>query len=79
MTPLPTSKFDVRAAHLCNKVVDRFSLENVSVLAWEFRTHISTDHKMYYTGPESGMHSTALNRCMADCYGSHLVVIGPIW
>ena len=52
---------------------------NPTVSRDQHRTQISTEHKMYLTGPESDMQSTALNQCMADCYGSNLVVLGPIW
>ena len=34
---------------------------------------------MYLEGPEFDMQSTAPNRCMADFYGWHLVILGPIW
>ena len=34
---------------------------------------------MYLTGTESNMQSTAPNRCMVHCYGSYLVVLGPMW
>ena len=77
--PIPSSTFDVGAAHFCTEVVDRNFLDNVSVLTWEFHTNISTEHNMYYTGPESVMQSTAPNWYMADCHGSNLVIIGPIW
>ena len=59
--------------------MDRFLLDNVSVLNGEFRTHISTKHKMYSKGPESDMQSTAPSRCMAGSYASNLVVLGTIW
>ena len=43
-----------------------YFLDNVSVLTWELRTNISTDHNIYLTGPESDMQSTAPNQRMAD-------------
>ena len=53
--------------------------DNVSKLNGEFRTQMSNEHKIYSTGPESYMQSTAPNQCMSDSDGSNLVVIGPIW
>ena len=77
-TPLPSSTFDVRAAHFYTEVVDRFFPDNVSKLNGELRTQISNEHKMYSTGPKSYMQSTAPNPCMSNCHGSNLVVLGPI-
>ena len=67
------------AEHFFTEVVDKKFLDNVSVLTWEFRTQISTEHYMYYTGPKYDMQSTVPNWCMDDCHGSNLVVLGPIW
>ena len=78
-TSILSSTFDVGAARFCTEVVDRLLLYKVSVLTWKFRTQISTDHKMYYTGPGYDMQSTSPNWCMADCHGSNIVVLGTIW
>ena len=75
----PSSSFHVRAAHFYTGVVGRFLPGNVSKLNGEFRTKMSNEHKIYSTGPEAYMQSTAPNQCMSDSDGSNLVVLGPIW
>ena len=70
---------NVRAAHFYTGVVDIFLRGNVSKLNGEFRTQMSNEHKMYSSGPEAYMQSTAPIQCISDCDGSNLVVFGPIW
>ena len=60
-------------------MVDRFLRGNISKLNGEFRTQMSNEHKMYSSGPEAYMQSTAPIQCMSDSDGSNLVVFGPIW
>ena len=78
-TLLTSSTFHVRAVHFYTGVVDRFLQGNVSKLNGEFLTQISNEHKMYSSGPEAYMQSTAPIQCMSDSDGSNLVVFGPIW
>ena len=58
-------------------MVDRFLRVNVSKLNGEFRNQMSNEHKMYLSGPEDYMQSTAPIQCMSDSDGSNLVFLGP--
>ena len=60
-------------------MVDRFLPGNISKLNEGFRTQMSNEHKMYSSGTEAYMQSTAPIQCMSDSDGSNLVVFGPIW